>query len=284
MSQVSVSTGDLLSRRSSPLPLPRSSSEMTFIPDSSVVADVIPSENYGERRNGRTPDMIVLHYTGMADGNMAVHRLTTIGTEVSSHYIVHEDGRIIQSVQESRRAWHAGASAWAGEADINSCSIGVEIINGGHDYGLPPYPLRQIAAAIALCKGIIIRRNIPRHRVLGHSDISPGRKQDPGEKFPWALLAASGVGQYVIPAKIVPGPAMTVGAAGDHVRALQEALASYGYGVTVSGIFDFATVEVVTAFQRHFRPALIDGIADVSTVTTLKNLLTARSSDSPLGS
>jgi len=283
MSQVSVSTGDLL-RRSTPLPSLRLSSEMTFVPDSSVVADVIPSANYGERRNGREPDMIVLHYTGMVDGRMAVHRLTTTGTEVSAHYIVHEDGRIIQSVQEAKRAWHAGASAWAGETDINSCSIGVEIINGGHDYGLPPYPLRQIAAVIALCKGIIIRRNIPRHRVLGHSDISPGRKQDPGEKFPWALLAASGVGQYVAPAKIEAGPTMAVGAAGDNVRALQEALASYGYGVTVSGIYDFATVEVVSAFQRHFRPELIDGVADVSTVTTLRNLLTARSTSSPLSS
>jgi N-acetylmuramoyl-L-alanine amidase len=277
MSQVFVSTGDQLLRRSTPLPSLRLSSEMTFVPDSSVVADVIPSANYGDRRNGRDPDMIVLHYTGMADGRMAVHRLTTTGTEVSSHYIVHEDGRIIQSVQEVKRAWHAGASAWAGENDINSCSIGVEIINGGHDYGLPAYPLRQVAAVIALCKGIIIRRNIPPHRVLGHSDISPGRKQDPGEKFPWALLAASGVGQYVTPAKIEAGPTMAVGAAGDNVRALQEALASYGYGVVVSGIYDFATVEVVTAFQRHFRPELIDGVADVSTVTTLKNLLTARS-------
>jgi N-acetylmuramoyl-L-alanine amidase len=259
----------------------RPSSEMAFVPDSSVVADVIPSGNYGERRNSRAPDMIVLHYTGMADGRMAVHRLTTVGTEVSAHYIVLEDGRIIQSVSESHRAWHAGASAWAGETDINTCSIGVEIINGGHDYGLPAYPLRQIAAVIALCKGIMIRRNIPRHRVVGHSDISPGRKQDPGEKFPWALLAASGVGQYVPPAKIVPGPTMAVGAAGDNVRSLQEALASYGYGVTVSGIYDFATVEVVSAFQRHFRPELIDGIADVSTVTTLKNLLAVRASDSP---
>jgi N-acetylmuramoyl-L-alanine amidase len=283
MSQVSVSAGDLL-RRSTPLPSLRLSSEMTFVPDSSVVADVIPSANYGERRNGRDPDLIVLHYTGMMDGRMAVHRLTTTGTEVSAHYIVHEDGRIIQSVQEVKRAWHAGASAWAGETDINSCSIGIEIINGGHDYGLPPYPLRQVAAVIALCKGIIIRRNIPRHRVLGHSDISPGRKQDPGEKFPWALLAASGVGLYVAPAKIEAGPTMAVGAAGDNVRALQEALARYGYGVTVSGIYDFATVEVVTAFQRHFRPELIDGIADVSTVTTLKTLLTARATDSPLTS
>ncbi len=284
MSQVSVSTGDQLLRRSTPLPPLQLSSVMPFVPDSSVVADVIPSANYGERRNGREPDMIVLHYTGMADGRMAVHRLTTTGTEVSAHYIVHEDGRIIQSVQEVKRAWHAGASAWAGETDINSCSIGVEIINGGHDYGLPPYPLRQVAAVIALCKGIMIRRNIPKHRVLGHSDISPGRKQDPGEKFPWALLAASGVGQYVTPAKIEAGPTMAVGAAGDNVRALQEALARYGYGIAVSGIYDFATVEVVSAFQRHFRPELIDGVADVSTVTTLKNLLAARTTDSPLSS
>jgi N-acetylmuramoyl-L-alanine amidase len=276
MSQVSVPLGDPLRRRSGALPLPWSSSQMTFAPDSSVVADVIPSGNYGERRNGRDPDMILLHYTGMADAKMAVHRLTTVGTEVSSHYIVHEDGRIIQSVPELKRAWHAGASAWAGENDVNSCSIGIEIINGGHDYGLPSYPLRQIAAVIALCKGIMIRRNIPRHRVLGHSDVSPGRKQDPGEKFPWPLLAASGVGHFVTPAKIVPGATMTVGAAGENVLALQEALASYGYVVAVSGIYDFATVEVVTAFQRHFRPQLIDGIADVSTVTTLKDLLAAR--------
>ena len=282
MSQVVVPQGEPFRRRTGALPLPWSSTEMTFVPDSSVVADVIPSGNYGERRNGREPDMIVLHYTGMADGKLAVHRLTTVGTEVSSHYIVHEDGRIIQSVPEFKRAWHDGASTWAGETDVNSCSIGIEIINGGHDYGLPDYPLRQIAAVIALCKGIIIRRNIPKHRVVGHSDISPGRKQDPGEKFPWALLAASGVGHYVTPAKIVAGPTMTVGASGDNVRALQEALASYGYAIPASGMYDFATVEVVSAFQRHFRPQLIDGIADVSTVTTLKSLLAIRSIETPL--
>src|SRR5919201_1885860 len=118
MSQVSVPTSDPLLRRSAALPLPWSSSEMNFVPDSSVVADIIPSGNFGERRNGREPDMIVLHYTGMLDGKLAVHRLTTVGTEVSAHYIVLEDGRIIQSVPESRRSWHAGASSWAGEADI----------------------------------------------------------------------------------------------------------------------------------------------------------------------
>lgn len=223
--------------------------------------------------------MIVLHYTGMADAKLAVAKLTQAGTEVSSHYIVHEDGRIIQCVPESKRAWHAGASAWAGETDINSCSIGIEIINGGHDFGLPAYPLRQIAAVIALCKGIIIRRNIPNHRVLGHSDIAPGRKQDPGEKFPWQLLSDSGVGHFVLPVRITAGEAMAVGTSGENVKALQEGLANYGYGVTVTGIFDFATLEVVSAFQRHFRPQRVDGIADPSTVATLQSLIKARPSD-----
>jgi N-acetylmuramoyl-L-alanine amidase len=250
------------------------------VPDSSVVADVIPSANYGDRRGDRQPDMIVLHYTGMADGKLALSRLTQAGTEVSAHYVVNEDGRIIQCVPEAKRAWHAGASAWAGETDINSCSIGVEIVNGGHDFGLPPYPLRQIAAVIALCKGIIIRRNTPPHRVLGHSDIAPGRKQDPGEKFPWQLLADSGVGIYVAPAKIVSGGGLTVGSSGEEVRTLQQGLASYGYGIAVSGIYDFATVEVVTSFQRHFRPLRVDGVADASTLATLKSLLKARSVDS----
>ena len=266
------------------LPLPWFTSNSGFTPDSSVVAEVIPSANYGERRNGREPDMIVLHYTGMADAKRAVAKLTTAGTEVSSHYVVHEDGRIIQCVPEAKRAWHAGASSWAGETDVNSCSIGIEIVNGGHDFGLPDYPLRQIAAVIALCKGIVIRRKIAPHRVLGHSDVSPGRKQDPGEKFPWQLLADSGVGQYVRPAGIASGPTMTVGNSGDNVRALQEALADYGYGVPVSGIYDFPTVEVVTAFQRHFRPQQVDGIADVSTVNTLKNLLQSRAIASRIGS
>lgn len=245
------------------------------------MADVVPSANYGERRNGREPDMIVLHYTGMADGKLALAKLTQPGTEVSAHYVVHEDGRIIQCVPEAKRAWHAGASTWEGETDINSCSIGIEIVNGGHDFGLPAFPLRQIAAVIALCKGIIIRRNIPAHRVLGHSDIAPGRKQDPGEKFPWQLLADSGVGHYVVPSRIQAGGELAVGATGEKVRALQEALARYGYGVAVSGVYDFSTVEVVTAFQRHFRPERVDGIADVSTITTLMNLLKGRAVQAP---
>ena len=254
----------------------RTASEMKFFPDSSVVSDVIPSANYGDRRGGRAPDMIILHYTGMADAEVAVRRLTVAGTEVSSHYIVREDGRIVQCVPESLRAWHAGAGTWAADSDVNSCSIGIEIVNGGHDYELPAYPLRQIAAVIALCKGIMLRRNIPRERVLGHSDVSPGRKQDPGEKFPWQLLADSGVGLFVLPAKITAGPTYGLGATGPEVLALQEALGAYGYSIPPSGQYDTATRDVVAAFQRHFRPAKVDGIADASTLSTLHDLLSAR--------
>lgn len=246
---------------------------LSFMPDSSVASTVTPSPNYGERKGVTSPDMIVLHYTGMSDAASAIVRLCTAGSEVSAHYVVLEDGNIVQCVRESDRAWHAGASSWAGESDINSCSIGIEIVNRGHDLGYTDFPLRQVAAVIALCKGIILRREIPKHRVLGHSDVAPSRKRDPGEKFPWRLLADSGVGLWVEPAPIVHGPQIMLGAQGDDVLDLQRALATYGYGVPLSGQYDAATMDVVAAFQRHFRPELIDGIADRSTLTTLSRLL-----------
>ena len=244
-----------------------------FTPDSSVVSDVIPSANYGDRANDRAPDMIVLHYTGMPDAEGALARLCTAGTDVSAHYVALEDGRIVQCVPESKRAWHAGVSSWAGEEDINSCSIGVEIANCGHDWGYPEFPLRQIAAVIALCRGIMLRRNVPSHRVLGHSDVAPARKKDPGEKFPWHSLANSGVGHWVHPAPVVRDQALKLGAEGDDVRGMQEALKRYGYGIETHGKYDAPTMEVVTAFQRHFRPARVDGVADRSTLTTLQALL-----------
>lgn len=276
MSQSYLPKAESTFRRSSALASPWATSSMRFVPDSSVVADIIPSANYGDRRGDRAPDMIILHYTGMADAESAIRRLTVAGTEVSAHYVVHEDGRIIQCVPESLRAWHAGAATWGPDTDLNSCSIGVEIINGGHDYGLPGYPLRQIAAVIALCKGIMIRRNIVSERVLAHSDVAPGRKQDPGEKFPWQLLADSGVGLFTHPAKIVAGTALEIGSSGPEVLALQQALADYGYGVSAGGHYDSATRDVVAAFQRHFRPARVDGVADASTLTTLSDLLAVR--------
>jgi N-acetylmuramoyl-L-alanine amidase len=244
-----------------------------FQPDTLVVSAVTPSPNSGERDGVIAPDMIVLHYTGMADAESAITRLCTAGTDVSAHYVVREDGGIVQCVPESRRAWHAGASSWGGETDINSHSIGVEIVNRGHDLGYPDFPLRQIAAVIALCKGIVLRRGIPQHRILAHSDVAPARKKDPGEKFPWRLLADSGVGHWVEPAPIVRSEHKMLGASGDEVSELQQALARYGYDVPVTGRYDNKTVDVVAAFQRHFRPEQVDGVADASTFTTLNELL-----------
>jgi N-acetylmuramoyl-L-alanine amidase len=253
---------------------PVSSADMkTFTPDSSIASDVIPSPNHGERNNGGVADMILLHYTGMPDVEGAIARLCTPGTDVSAHYIVLEDGRIVQCVPEARRAWHAGASSWAGEEDINSCSIGIEIVNRGHDWGYPDFPSRQIAAVIALCRGIMLRRQIAAHRVLAHSDVAPARKKDPGEKFPWHLLANSGVGHWVQPAPIVRGETLKLGSISTDVAGMQVALAKYGYSIPTHGKFDGPTMEVVTAFQRHFRPARVDGIADHSTMSTLHALL-----------
>jgi N-acetylmuramoyl-L-alanine amidase len=250
-----------------------------FQPDSSVVADVVPSPTHDERKNGRQPDLILLHYTGMLSAQAALDRLCADDSKVSSHYFVFEDGRIVQSVPEARRAWHAGVSHWAGETDINSASIGIEIANPGHDFGYPDFPRRQIAAVTALCRGIITRRGIPADRVLAHSDVAPSRKQDPGEKFPWRLLADSGVGQWVAPSRISDDPpSYSLGDQGDDVRGLQSALADFGYSIPVNGSFDEATRLVVTAFQRHFRPAKVDGIADRSTLRTLYKLLEKRRS------
>ncbi|HEY4985372.1 MAG TPA: N-acetylmuramoyl-L-alanine amidase [Bradyrhizobium sp.] len=264
------------SKRQRALPIPRASASLTtFTPDSSIVSDVIPSANYGDRAKGCLPDMVVLHYTGMPDVEGAITQLCSAGTDVSAHYIVLEDGRIVQSVPEARRAWHAGVSSWSGEDDINSCSIGIEIVNRGHDWGYPDFPSRQIAAVTALCRGIMLRRGVPTHRVLGHSDVAPARKKDPGEKFPWHSLANSGVGHWVQPAAIVRGETLKLGSIGDDVRDLQQALARYGYGLSATGKYDGLTMEVVAAFQRHFRPARVDGIADRSTFTTLHSLLSS---------
>jgi N-acetylmuramoyl-L-alanine amidase len=248
-----------------------------FQPESSVVAGVVPSPNHGERAGGKQPDMIVLHYTGMLNAQAALERLCSPDSQVSAHYFVFEDGRIVQSVQELRRAWHAGVSSWGGETDINSRSIGIEIANPGHDFDYPDFPKRQIAAVIALCKGIMARRNIRPERVLGHSDVAPGRKRDPGEKFPWPRLHDSGVGEWVKPFRIVEqGPRLAFGDETGDVHNLQLALADFGYGITLNGKFDETTRDVVTAFQRHFRPARVDGIADDSTLRTLDALLRKR--------
>jgi N-acetylmuramoyl-L-alanine amidase len=220
--------------------------------------------------------MILLHYTGMPNSGEALLRLCNPIAEVSSHYIVFEDGRVFQLVPEGRRAWHAGQGAWAGETDVNSASIGIEIANSGHDGGLPPYPDAQIEAVIALTSDIAGRWAIPPGRILGHSDVAPERKQDPGELFPWSRLHHAGLGHWVEPAPIRDGRFFAEGDQGPPVEAMQAMFALYGYHLPVEGSFDARTTAVVTAFQRHFRPERVDGIADSSTITTLRDLIAAR--------
>src|ERR1700675_1473030 len=252
-------------------------SRPAFAPESCVVAEVMPSPNHGERKDGRRPDMILLHYTGMQDAEAALERVQTRSSDVSAHYFVFEDGRIMQLVQESRRAWHAGAAYWGGETDINSCSIGIEIANPGHDHGYPDFSKRQIAAEPALCGSIQTRHTIPPIRVLAHSDVAPARKQDPGEKFPWRTLYDSGVGHWVKPAPIMDfGETLAADDRGSAVAALQKALSEYGYGIEANAQYDAATRDVVTAFQRHFRPERVDGVAPPATRSTLQDLLANR--------
>ena len=240
-------------------------------------ATVRPSPNHGERAGGRKPDMILLHYTGMPTPEGALEWLCRDESQVSSHYFVREDGEVLQLVPEERRAWHAGKSFWQGETDINSLSIGIEIANAGHPGGLPEYPQEQIQAVIELCRDCGHRWSIAPERVLGHSDVAPIRKVDPGEKFPWSELHRAGIGHWVEPAVISGGRFFQRGDCGHPVEALQSMLSLYGYTTEITGEFSDKTAGAVEAFQRHFRPARIDGIADFSTIDTLHRLLASLS-------
>jgi N-acetylmuramoyl-L-alanine amidase len=246
----------------------------SFPPDSALVQRVLPSPNYDPR--GRNIDMILLHYTGMRSTDAALKRLCDPSARVSSHYVVLEDGEICQLVPETERAWHAGVSSWEGKTDINARSIGIEIGNPGHDFGYPDFPDAQIDAVTALCRDLMLRREVPAARVLAHSDVAPSRKPDPGEKFPWRQLAEAGVGIWVEPTEIMPGPELDPGDHSEIVRKLQGEFRAFGYNLAPTGTYDQATKEVVIAFQRHFRPARVDGIVDYSTYETLKRLLAAR--------
>ena len=244
-------------------------------PDSPCASNFVSSPNH-ELRATDNVDIIVLHYTGMATAEAALKRLCDPKAKVSSHYFVDEDGVITHLVSESRRAFHAGVASWQGVTDINSCSIGIEIVNGGHNFDCPGFPARQIEAVIRLCKDMQTRWPIPQANVLAHSDVAPSRKQDPGEKFPWSVLHAAGVGLWVEPATIYDGALLKSGDSGDLVSKLKASLASYGYGVDSTNIFDETTRDAVAAFQRHFRPQLVDGVADISTIKTLERLLQLR--------
>src|SRR3954467_5121679 len=154
-----------------------------------------PSPNHDDR-GGAAIDMLVLHYTGMQTAEPALARLCDPAAKVSAHYTIDEDGTVYAHVPEDRRAWHAGVSHWAGISNVNARSIGIELVNPGHEYGYREFPEAQIAALIELCGGILQRHPIPAARVLGHSDVAPARKEDPGELFPWQRLAKAGIGVW----------------------------------------------------------------------------------------
>ena len=245
---------------------------MTFAPDFDR-AIVTPSPNFGKRRSVATPDLIILHYTAMDTAKAACDWLCARESEVSAHYLIDENGEIFQLVLEKDRAWHAGQSSWQGGTDINSRSIGIEIANQGHEGGCPIYPDAQMRSVLELSKSIIARYHIDAKSVLAHSDIAPLRKRDPGEWFSWEMLSNHGVGHYRAPSPITGGRYFMRGESGQPIEALQSMLGLYGYGVDVNGQFDELTEAVVIAFQRHFRPRKVDGIADMSTIETLHRLL-----------
>src|SRR5438874_9398008 len=196
----------------------------------------------------RPISMLVLHYTGMQSAEAALDRLCDPAAQVSAHYLVEEDGALWRLVPEARRAFHAGVSCWQGESDLNFVSIGVEIVNPGHEWGYRPFPEPQMAAVEALCRDILSRHRIPPHRVVGHSDIAPDRKSDPGELFDWPRLARAGIGIWPQPAlDLARSRGRGVGAV-ERVAALAD-LAAIGYCVDRA-----SEAMIVTAFQRRFRP------------------------------
>jgi N-acetylmuramoyl-L-alanine amidase len=231
-----------------------------------------PSPNFDARTT--PPDMVVLHYTGMPTGEEALTRLRDPASKVSAHYLIEEDGRVFALVPEERRAWHAGVSFWKGERGLNGASIGIELVNPGHDWGYRAFPDAQIAALIELLGEIRGRWDVPDARVIGHSDIAPDRKTDPGELFPWKRLAEAGHGLWVEAAP-APGAPLALGEESTAVFALQAGLTRLGYDCSPTGRYDEHTALIVTAFQRHWRPDRIDGAADGETRARLMALLRA---------
>jgi N-acetylmuramoyl-L-alanine amidase len=260
-----------------------------------------PSPNFDERR--RPIRFIVLHYTGMqsADGALRVlsdplpqraaylneippNPLLVDGrpadrvlvpapmSKVSSHYLAYEDGRMFQLVDESKRAWHAGQGSWDGETEMNSCTIGIEIANGGYDFGLPEFPEEQIQSVMTLVRSIMDRHGLDRHHVIGHSDLAPSRKPDPGPKFPWKRLADEGLSIWPKPAPEDGDERVlfdTIGTMDAGISAVQTGLGTIGYGLVVNGTYDAKLKDIIRAFQRRFRQSKTDGIIDVETVSLI---------------
>jgi N-acetylmuramoyl-L-alanine amidase len=231
-----------------------------------------PSPNFDVRTG--PPTMVVIHYTGMQTGEAALARLRDPVAKVSSHYMIEEDGRIFRLVPEARRAHHAGVSFWKGERDVNSRSVGIELVNPGDEFGYRPFPDAQIAALLTLLPAIRSRWSIPNGNIVGHSDVAPERKIDPDYLFPWKRLAERGHGLWAEP-PCGPGEPIGEGERGAAVFALQAGLTRLGYDCAPSGTFDARTTLIVATFQRHWRPEQVDGVADGETRARLIALLRA---------
>lgn len=232
----------------------------------SLPVQSLPSPNHDER-GGAPVDMLILHYTGMKSARDALDRLRDPAASVSAHYVVDDDGTVFGLVPEDRRAWHAGVSHWRGHAALNARSIGIEIVNPGHEWGYRDFPVLQLAAVCDLCLGIIARHPIPARNVVAHSDVAPDRKEDPGERFDWRALAENGVGLWPVDAPdLGTGGAIRDAASLHPVRA---ALREIGYRVAAEGALDPALSAVLRAFQRHWRPEAVTGQADDGTLVRL---------------
>ncbi len=232
-----------------------------------------PSPNCGPRPAGVSVDMLVLHYTGMESAAAALDRLCDPAAQVSAHYLIDEDGSVCLLVDEAMRAWHAGESAWKGETDVNGRSIGIELVNPGHEFGYRAFPEPQIAALAALCRDILARHPIPPGNVVGHSDVAPARKRDPGELFPWRRLAQAGIGRF--PTRPSIAARLDTGPYGDEqvmVNEAQTRLARIGYAIAVTGRADPATEQVLAAFQRRYRPKRVDGRLDAETFLLIQSV------------
>ncbi len=223
----------------------------------------LPSPNCDDRPAGTPVDVLLLHYTGMRSARAAIDRLRDPEARVSAHYVVDEDGAVLRLVPEARRAWHAGVSYWRGHADLNARSIGIEIVNPGHEWGYRDFPALQMAAVCDLCLDILARHPVPPRNVIAHSDVAPDRKQDPGERFDWEGLAQNGVGLW--PQGVADrGIRGALRDAAD-LLPVRDALMKIGYRVAREGPLNAELAAVLRAFQRHWRPEAVTGEADIGT-------------------
>ena len=239
-------------------------------------ADIVrrPSPNWNERPNTAGAgcpliDTVILHYTGMPTGREALERLCCADSRVSAHYLIEENGDIFELVAPERRAWHAGVSSWQGRENMNDTSIGIEIVNPGHDHGYQQFPARQIDRLIELLQFLKARFDIPEDRFLGHSDVAPGRKQDPGELFPWARLAVHNFGLWASGYTNDATNIAKQGMVNTDVGRLNKSLATIGYSILPDDKFSQETYDALTAFQRHWHPEKVDGQLGRSTLAIL---------------